>query len=1683
MRLSLCSMRNVAVPLRGIVLALGLTLVLSGTAKSDDGFVSLFDGKSLAGWDANPEFWTVKDGAIVGQTTAEHPVKGNTFCIWRQGEVDDFELKLDYKLEGGNSGIQYRSFEKPDEWGRWVVGGYQADFDDNNTYTGLLYAEKDRGILVKRGEKGVIKADHKGHVVGSVGDPDELASTIKKGDWNTYHVIVKGYTFIHKINGRVMVEALDEDEAGRRRTGLLALQLHAGPPMKVQFKNILLKRLEMADKKKVVFVAGSPSHGPGDHEFNAGSRILASALTESDPNLHAVVYHYGWPKDPTAFDNADTIVVYADGSNGHPLLKDKDKIDQLMKKGVGLVCLHYAVEVPKDQAGSDFLRWLGGYFENYYSVNPHWKATFASLPDHPVTRGVKPFTLEDEWYYNMRFPDAMQGVTPILTALPPEATRERDWGKLRGGNPHVMARRGMPEHVAWAYERPEGGRAFGFTGGHFHKNWSDESFRKIVLNAIAWTAGSEIPPEGVVSKPVTAAQLALNLDPKGERKEAPVRLVSETSKPKKVTSTGARKPNFAATKVTAAAPGHRVPIDIDISNGKELYLVALDAGDGFGCDWVDWVNPRFVGPSGELKLTDMKWSLAHSGWGEVRIDRNCEGGPLSVDGKKIDNGLGAHANSVIVYEIPAGYTRFKAEAALDDGGTRQNDGKSTSVDFLVFDRRPDNALLAKASGAAQTRDASTALDGMEVAPGVEATLFASEPLMLNPSSIDIDHLGRVWVCEIVNYRGNSGKRPEGDRILVLEDTDHDGVADKETVFYQGNDLNGAMGVCVLGNKVIVSSSPNVFLFTDEDGDLKADKKEVLFTKTGQQQHDHSAHAFTFGPDGKLYWNFGNTGMAVHDKDGKPVVDKAGNPVIDNGKPYIGGMVFRCNPNGSDFEVLAHNFRNNYETAVDSFGTLWQSDNDDDGNRSVRINYVMEGGNFGYKDQMNGAGWAAPYTNAPKDIPSKHWHQTDPGVVPNLLITGAGSPTGILTYEGRLLPKEFWDQVIHTDAGPNVARAYPVQAEGAGYKAEIKDLLKGTQDQWFRPSDLCVAPDGSLFVADWYDPGVGGHRMADLDHGRLFRLAPPGSDYQVPKFDFGTPEGAVKALENPNLEARYLAYTALREMGAKAEPALAKLFETSDNPRFRARALWLLASLPEGTKYIDQALASDNADLRLTALRVARERDDQVLARVAKVVNDPSPAVRREAALVMRGMKGPEAAKLWAQLAKQHDGQDRWYVEALGVSADGDWDERLAAWQELTGSDLRSPAARDVVWRSRAQATPALLAQIVRDGSVPLNELPRYMRAFDFQPKEQAGAALMELAFAPPSQDAERDRIVVSEAMSRVPDFDAAQFPERAACVCRLVDVMDDKDAAVGLIRRFKVRDRQPLLLEIAEQYSSDSAGINAAKTLLDLDAVEGVAAVLSGQDGDKALTLTKALGNTSDGRMVKILMPVIDNKECSRELRAQAVRSLTRTRPGAVAVLKKVKDGSLDPQLEFAAGAGLSAAPWNDIRKEAETYFPPPVSKNNKPLPAIPQLLKMKGNAANGAVMFETSGGCVKCHEVNGKGKQVGPALSEIGSKLSRDATFEAILFPSAGISHNYESHVLALADGNIITGIVVSETDDAITVKTAEAQVLTIDRDDIDEMAKSKLSLMPQDVQKNLTAEELVDLVEYLSTLKKAQQ
>jgi putative membrane-bound dehydrogenase-like protein len=632
-----------------------------------------------------------------------------------------------------------------------------------------------------------------------------------------------------------------------------------------------------------------------------------------------------------------------------------------------------------------------------------------------------------------------------------------------------------------------------------------------------------------------------------------------------------------------------------------------------------------------------------------------------------------------------------------------------------------------AAPAVAQKSPEESLQSLKVADGLEATLFAAEPDLVNPTDIDVDARGRVWVLEGANYR-KFKTRPEGDRIVILEDTNGDGKADTSKVFYQSPELTSPLGICVMGNKVIVAQSPNVLIFEiDESGDKAKGPPKVVLTGFTGVNHDHGVHAGIFGPDGRYYFNCGNDGMrdVVKDADGKLVVDSLGSELGGKGKIYRGkekekgqigytdGHAFRCDPDFKNFETLGYNFRNNYELTVDSFGTVWQSDNDDDGNQGVRINYVMEGGNFGYKGPK-GFDWKRDQPAFPDQTKQEaHWHLRWPGIVPNLLNTGGGSPTGIAIYEGELLPEQFRGALIHCDAGPNVVRAYITSPsssaptglmkngvalegatdKGAGYKAIPIDLVRG-DDKWFRPSDVCVAPDGSLIIADWYDPGVGGHNMQDKKdpaakgptdwhelRGRIYRVAPKGSKYATPKLDLSSVGGQIAGLHSPNVAVRYLAWTELNKGSAEQIRGMQAMWALDRNPRMRARALWLLARGKDGQAAVQAGLKEKDENLRIAAFRAARMIKMDIPAISQSLLGDESMGLQREIALAMNYQPAEKAVPILVKLAEKFDGKDRWYLEALGIGAQGKEEAFLSAWSS-SHKDANPAITEKLVWRMK-----------------------------------------------------------------------------------------------------------------------------------------------------------------------------------------------------------------------------------------------------------------------------------------------------------------------------------------------------------------------------------------------------------------
>ncbi|MGH7170228.1 MAG: ThuA domain-containing protein [Gemmataceae bacterium] len=277
--------------------------------------------------------------------------------------------------------------------------------------------------------------------------------------------------------------------------------------------------LAAESRKKLVLLAGRPSHGPMEHEFNAGILLLKKCLARVS-GLEVVHHRNGWPDSEKAFEGASGILLYADGGGGHPFIQDGrlSIVGDLMSRGVGLMCAHFAVEVPKDRGGKQFQDWIGGYYEHQWSCNPMWTPEFSDLPKHPITHGVKPFSIRDEWYFNMRFRPVSKDIKPILAAKPSDTVRDGPYVYPRGPYAHIQKAKGRTETMMWAVERKDGGRGVGFTGGHFHHNWKDDNFRKVVLNAAVWICKADVPKDGVPST-VSEGEIKENLDPKGRKKK------------------------------------------------------------------------------------------------------------------------------------------------------------------------------------------------------------------------------------------------------------------------------------------------------------------------------------------------------------------------------------------------------------------------------------------------------------------------------------------------------------------------------------------------------------------------------------------------------------------------------------------------------------------------------------------------------------------------------------------------------------------------------------------------------------------------------------------------------------------------------------------------------------------------------------------------------------------------------------------------------------------------------------------------------------------------------------------------------------------------------------------------------------------------------------------------------------
>jgi len=811
---------------------------------------------------------------------------------------------------------------------------------------------------------------------------------------------------------------------------------------------------------------------------------------------------------------------------------------------------------------------------------------------------------------------------------------------------------------------------------------------------------------------------------------------------------------FSSGTLTKSSPKKSVDINIDIRNKKELYLVVGDNGDGYGHDHVDWVDLKFIGPKGELKLTDLTWKSATQDSGTAKLHKSYDSNTLSLDKKSYSEGIGTHSSSMIVYDIPEGYERFQAIAGIDDEVLGKDNHSRPSVELFVFAEKPDlNAVNRTRS------ETHIPLSLFTLPEGLEITLWATSPLLFNPTNMDVDAKGRIWVAEGMNYRG-SKLRPEGDRIVVIEDSDGDGQADKSHTFVQDPELISPLGIAVVGQRVIVSQPPHLLVYHDLNNDAlfdpKVDRKEILLDGFGGQNHDHSLHSATVGPNGQLYFNTGNAGnFETKDRNGRTFraasgynggIDQAGLASAD-GHVYIGGTAMRINLDGTDLNVIGHNFRNSYEQTITSFGDVFQNDNDDP--PAARTTWLMEYGNLGFYSTDGKRSWGSEKRPG-QTTQIAEWRQEDPDTIPAGDVYGGGAPTGITYYENGPLASRYHGLLLSCEPTRNTVFGYLPKPDGAGFKLERFDLLTTNSSgdyagadfiisngkmghdlkTLFRPSDIVVGPDGAIYISDWFDARVGGHGTLDKKgFGSIYRITVKGDRSQAPKIDFNSIQGQLLALKSPAVNVRGHAFHLLTTGGEASFKALQTMLNDS-NPDFQARAIWALAAHSDaGRKAIETYLQHNDPQFRIVTYRALRHFSSDILPVATLMAKDNSLAVRREVALSLRNLPIQNAMPILQQLSLALDANDPWSIAAFGMACAGkesavyqalrsQWPENASTW---------SPLQAKLAWRLHPEAAIKDLTALAMAKNLPEPQRRKAVVALGFITSESSSDAMVNIA--------------------------------------------------------------------------------------------------------------------------------------------------------------------------------------------------------------------------------------------------------------------------------------------------------------------------------------------------------------------
>ena len=945
--------------------------------------------------------------------------------------------------------------------------------------------------------------------------------------------------------------------------------------------------------------------------------------------------------------------------------------------------------------------------------------------------------------------------------------------------------------------------------------------------------------------------------------------------------------------------------------------------------------------------------------------------------------------------------------------------------------------------------------GLYLPDDLKVELWAESPMFYNPTNMDVDVKGRIWVTEAVNYRNfnnDSTKalhHPNGDRVMILEDTDKDGKADKSTVFVEDRDLVSPLGIAVVGNKVIVSCSPNLIVYTDENGDDKADKKEILLTGFGGLDHDHALHSGVFGPDGKIYFNVGNAGPhIVKDKSGWTLRSGSmytggtpynptneGNLKSDDGKVWVGGLQLCVNPDGTDLTVLGHGFRNSYETAVDSYGDMWQNDNDD-GVVTCRVTWLMEGGNAGFFSSDGTRSWQADHRPG-QNMFTAHWHQEDPGVIPVGDNSGAGAPTGIVVNEGDGLGERYRGMVMSADAGRNVIFAYKPELKGAGFDlvGKRENLISSVQfdnegyvwydaqydtdtTKWFRPSDVMIGTDGALYIADWNDPVVGGHQMRDKKgQGRIYRISPKNKKLETPAIDLNTIEGQIEALKSPAINVRNDGFEHLKRQGEKVVDQVKSLLK-SENNYHHARAIGLLAQLgKKGQDEVYSLLYDKDPRIAAAAMRSLRKvyTQDQMADLIDQLLLDnidsrhpklsdgevwPSLFLQREITIAIRDLPLNRKKGALMSMIAGFDGKDPYLLETIGQALEKDaekiWPELNFMFREKnnTSPEMWDDAYAGLLWRLHPKSSVYILSGWANAASLSEVQRKKAITALGFINDKSAADAMLALSTS------------------------------------KLQDVADQ-----------------------ASYWLSFRQG-NDWMTYLDWKNI--------GLD----------LGKEKKKAEMKAAKERILNKNIVFDDRKYTAKYMAKDSVGGQLILGMLADKTFPVDLDSVVKAVIFTNPDQSVRTQAGNYFERAGGKKY----VLSEIVKIKPDADKGRQVFTQQ--CATCHRGGQQGGEIGPDLTLINKKFDRESLLDAIINPSAAIVFGYEPWLINTKDGETFFGFLLSDGKTVI-LKDATGKRHSILKENIKSREKMAKSLMPEPSAMGLTSEDLANVAEYLLTMR----